>query len=197
MIYIIVAFLLIVALVCFFAFKQSKASKGTLKDKADVLLVLGCRVRGEKAEPTLQMRIEKAAQYLMENKDTLAILCGGIVHKDQFRSEAQVMADELFAKGIEKERLILEGKSLTTVQNFINAKKIMSDMGFSEKAKVGVLSSEFHLMRVKMIADKCDFPCQTLAAPSPENERAKNYVREFFAWPITYKDAVKRRNGNG
>lgn len=197
MIYIIIALILIVALVCFFAFKESKASKGTLRGKADVLLVLGCRVRGEKAEPTLQMRIDKAAEYLSENKETIAILCGGIVHKDQFRSEAQVMADELISKGIEKERLILEDKSLTTVQNFINAKIIMADMGFSEEAKAGVLSSEFHLMRVKMIADKCDFSCETLAAPSPKKEKAKNYIREFFAWPITYKDAVKRRKDNG
>ncbi|MEE1320587.1 MAG: YdcF family protein [Acutalibacteraceae bacterium] len=188
---------MITVLVCFFAFKEAKASKGTLKAEAEVLLVLGCRVRGESAEPTLQMRIDKAAEYLSENKNTTAILCGGIVHKDQFKSEAQVMADCLCSMGIEKERLLLEDKSLTTVQNFINAKKIMADTGVSETATVGVLSSEFHLMRVKMIADKCEFPCETLAAPSPKKERAKNYIREFFAWPITYKDAVKRRNDDG
>ncbi len=197
LIYVIIALSLFVVLICFFAFKEAKASKGTLIKTADVLLVLGCRVRGEKAEPTLQMRIDKAAEYLNENKNTVAILCGGIVHKDQFKSEAQVMADELISKGVEKERLILEDKSLTTVQNFINAKKIMADTGFSEKATVGVLSSEFHLMRVKMIADKCGFSCESLAAPSPKKERAKNYIREFFAWPVTYKDAVKRRNNNG
>lgn len=197
MIYGGIVLFLITVLVCFFAFKEAKASKGTLKAEAEVLLVLGCRVRGEKAEPTLHMRIEKAAEYLNENKDTIAILCGGIVHKDQFKSEAQVMADCLCSMGIEKERLLLEDKSLTTVQNFINAKKIMADTGVSETAMVGVLSSEFHLMRVKMIADKCDFPCETLAAPSPKKERAKNYIREFFAWPITYKDAVKRRNDDG
>ncbi len=197
MIYIIIALLLLVVLICFFAFKEAEASKGTLTGKADVLLVLGCRVRGEKAEPTLQMRIDRAAEYLSENKNTTAILCGGIVHKDQLISEAQVMRDELISKGIEKERLIIEDKSLTTVQNFMNAKKIMADMGFPEKTAVGVLSSEFHLMRVKMIADKCDFPCETLAAPSPKKERAKNYIREFFAWPVTYKDAVKRRNTDG
>lgn len=197
MIYGGIVLFLITVLVCFFAFKEAKASKGTLKAEAEVLLVLGCRVRGESAEPTLQMRIDKAAEYLSENKNTTAILCGGIVHKDQFKSEAQVMADCLCSMGIEKERLLLEDKSLTTVQNFINAKKIMADTGVSETATVGVLSSEFHLMRVKMIADKCEFPCETLAAPSPKKERAKNYIREFFAWPITYKDAVKRRNDDG
>lgn len=197
MIYVVIILALFAAIAGFFAFRQSKASKGTLTKTADVLLVLGCRVRGEKAEPTLQMRIDRAAEYLSENRNTAAILCGGIVHKDQLISEAQVMRDELISKGIEKERLIIEDKSLTTVQNFINAKKIMADMGFPEKTAVGVLSSEFHLMRVKMIADKCDFPCETLAAPSPENERAKNYIREFFAWPVTYKDAVKRRNTDG
>lgn len=169
-----------------FAYKEHKASKGTLKSEADILLILGCRVRGNEAEPTLQMRIDRAAEYLKENKNTIAIACGGIVHKDQFRSEAQVISDKLLSKGIEKERVILEDKSRTTVENFINAKKIMADMGFDTKAKVAMLSSEFHLMRARVIAERCGLAVETLPAPSPKKEKIKNYVRELFAFPMAY-----------
>lgn len=180
--------LLLIILLTVFAFKEAKASKGTVQSAPDVLLVLGCRVRGYKAEPTLQMRIDRAAEYLTENKATVAIVCGGIVHKDQFKSEAQVMMEELTSKGVERERIILEDQSLTTVQNFLNAKKIMADLGMKSDSKVAVLSSEFHLMRVKVIAERCGLKAETLAAPSPKKERTKNYIRELFAFPITYYD---------
>ncbi len=169
-----------------FFYKQTVAGKGTVKNAPDVLIILGCRVRGERPEPTLQMRIDKAAEYLLQNRSTVAVACGGIVHDDQLISEAQVMCDQLFEKGVEKERLIMEDKSLTTVQNFINAKKIISDMGFKENARVGILSSDFHLMRAKVIAKRCGIEAETLSAPSPKKEKVKNCVRELFAFPMAY-----------
>lgn len=177
----------LVALLGVFAYKESKASKGCVDGEPDILLILGCRVRGEKAELTLQMRIDKAAEYLNEHKNTVAIACGGIVHKDQFKSEAQVIFDELTAKGIEKERIILEDKSLTTVQNFINAKKIMTDINLKDQSKIAILSSDFHLMRAKTISKRCGIQAGTVAAPSPKKEKVKNYVRELFAYPTAYR----------
>ncbi len=185
MIYIVVSAVLAVFLGVFFH-KQTVEGRGTVKEAPDVLLILGCRVRGEKPEPTLQMRIDKAAEYLLENRKTVAIACGGIVHDDQDISEARVICDMLTEKGVEKERLIMEDKSLTTVQNFINAKKIMEDMGFDEGATVGILSSDFHLMRASVIAQRCSFEAETLAAPSPKNEKIKNCIRELFAFPMAY-----------
>lgn len=192
--YIVPAFLF--ALLGVFSYKEAIASKGTLKNEPDVLLILGCRVRGEKAEPTLQMRIEKAAEFLNEHKNTIAIACGGIVHKDQKKSEAQVIFEELTAKGIEKERIILEDKSLTTVQNFINAKKIMADTELSQNGVIAILSSEFHLMRARIIGERCGVKAETVAAPSPKNEKIKNYVRELFAFPLAYTDTKGvKKNG--
>ncbi len=186
----------LIALLGVFSYKEAKAGKGTLKNEPDVLLILGCRVKGEKAEPTLQMRIDKAAEFLSEHKNTIAIACGGIVHKDQFKSEAQVIFEELTAKGIEKDRIILEDKSLTTVENFVNARKIMSDMGYGKESEIAILSSEFHLMRAKIIGDRCGVEAETVAAPSPKNEKIKNYVRELFAFPLAYTETKGvKKNG--
>lgn len=163
---------------------EAVSSKGNLKGEPDVLLILGCRVRGEEAEETLTMRIEKAAEFLKENKNTIAVACGGIVHKDQFRSEAEVIRDGLVKRGIEEERIILEDKSKTTAQNFINAQKL-TDL---EGRRVAFLSSEFHLMRAGMIARRCSLDCSTVAAPSPKKLLLKNYIREFWAIPLILKD---------
>jgi len=175
-----------------FAAGEYAASKGNLSGEPDVLLILGCRVRGEEAEETLMMRIERAAEFLKENRNTLAIACGGIVHKDQLKSEAQVIYEELVKRGIEKERIILEDKSKTTAQNFINAKKLIN----LEGRRVAFLSSEFHLMRADMIAKRCNFHCSTVAAPSPKKLLLKNYIREFWAIPLIIKD-TKGVNKNG
>lgn len=175
-----------------FAAGEAVASKGNLSGEPDVLLILGCRVRGEEAEETLMMRIEKAVEFLKENRNTLAVACGGIVHKDQFKSEAQVICDELIKRGIEKERIILEDKSKTTAQNFINAQRLLG----LENKKVAFLSSEFHLMRASMIAKRCSVKAETVAAPSPKKLLIKNYLREFWAIPLIIKDTKGvKKNG--
>lgn len=167
-----------------FVFSEIKAFKGNASGKKDFLLILGCRVRGYEAEDTLRMRCEKASEYLTNNPDTVAIVCGGIVHDDQYISEAQAMEEILVSYGIEKERIIKEDKSTTTVENFKNAKKFIEESGDIRNFRLALLSSDFHLMRARLIAKKAGLDCQTVSAPSPSKEKVKNYIREFFAMII-------------
>ncbi len=160
-----------------FTVAEIKASRGNAEGEKDYLLILGCRVRGNEAEETLRLRAEKAAEYLKEHPQTVAVACGGIVHDDQNISEAQAIEEILLSAGIEKDRIIREDKSTTTVENFKNAKKIIGD----GKNSLALLSSDFHLMRAQLIAKKAGLHCQTVAAPSPKKEKAKNYIRELFA----------------
>ena len=160
-----------------FIIAELRARKGNAEGSKAYLLILGCRVRGTEAEETLRMRALKAAEYLKEHPETTAIACGGIVHDDQIISEAQAIEEILVSHGIERDRIIREDKSTTTVENLKNAKKIIGD----RDAASALLSSDFHLMRARMIAKKAGLDCQTVSAPSPKKEKAKNYIREFFA----------------
>lgn len=171
-----VAYILYLA-VGLFVIAEVKAHKGNAEGEKDYLLILGCRVRGKEAEETLRMRAVRAAEYLKEHRETVAVACGGIVHDDQYISEAQAIEEILIAEGIEKERIIREDKSTTTVENFKNAKKLIGN----EDSSLALLSSDFHLMRARLIAKRAGLDCQTVSAPSPEKEKAKNYMREFFA----------------
>ena len=177
---IIIAILISVVLLSlfYFLFCAIKHSKGTASEAPDVLLILGCRVRGEKAEETLQMRIDAAAEYLKKNPRVIAIPCGGIVHKDQFKSEAAVITESLVEKGISPQRIIPEDKSKTTVENFINAKAIIDSLNKENTPDMAFLSSEFHLYRANKIAKKQGFDMKTVAAPSPKNLKVKNFLRE-------------------
>ncbi|MBO5936435.1 MAG: YdcF family protein [Clostridia bacterium] len=164
-----------------FAAAEIKASKGNATEAPDVLLILGCRVRGEEPEETLQMRIDAAAEYLKNNPSVIAIACGGIVHEDQYKSEAQAICESLVAQGVEIERIILEDKSTTTQENFRNAIEIMSKMNDSDM-KVAILSSEHHLLRASLLAKKCGLKVSTVPAPSPKKLLFKNYAREFICF---------------
>ena len=164
-----------------FAAVEYKASKGNTTETPDVLLILGCRVKGDTPEETLQMRIDAAAEYLKKNKNVVAIACGGIVHADQTKSEAQAISEGLTAKGVELERIILEDKSTTTQENFRNAMEIIDKMS-DEKLKVAMLSSEFHLLRAGLLAKKCGLEVTTVPAPSPQKQRLKNYARELICF---------------
>lgn len=170
------------ALACF-AIAESKASKGNTNEAPDVLLILGCRVRGNDPEKTLEMRIDTASQYLKENKNVIAIACGGIVHADQSKSEAQAIYERLVSNGVERERIILEDKSTTTRENFINAKKIIDSLGFDDGCRIAMLSSDFHLLRAQIIGKKCGLSMSTVAADSPRELKVKNYLRELVCLP--------------
>lgn len=181
-----------IVFVAFFVVIEIISSRGNLKTEPDILLILGCRVRGEEAEETLMMRIEKAADLLKKYKDTVAVACGGIVHKDQYKSEAQVIQEELVKRGIEESRIILEDKSKTTAQNFINARQLVDFEG----KNVAYLSSEFHLMRANLIAKRCGIKISAVAAPSPKRLLIKNYIRETGALPMILIDTKGvKKNG--
>lgn len=167
-----------------FALKEKKASAGNLTEVPDYLLILGCRVRGEEAEDILKSRIEAAGKYLVENKDVKAICCGGIVHEDQFKSEAQAIKEGLLNMGIEENRIILEDKSTTTEENFINAKMIIEETESGRDVKLAFLTSEFHLMRASYIAKSVGVPCKCTPAKTPLNKKYRAYIREFFVYPI-------------
>lgn len=175
-----------------FAVKEAVASKGNAKGEKDYVLILGHALKSNGPTEVLTLRCEKAAEYLREHKNTIAIACGGITGEGQTKSEAEVIKELLTANGIEEERIILEDKSTTTAENFYNAKKLMTESG---KTEVALLSSSYHLLRARALAKSCGIEAETIAAPTPKNVKARCFMKEFVAFPFMYmnlKEAKKR-----
>lgn len=166
-----------------FSVCEARSSRGNNLWEPDFLLILGCRVKGDEPQETLVTRIDAAAKYLEEHKNVIAICCGGIVHADQTKSEAQAIFEGLSERGIDTERLILEDKSQTTAENFVNAKKIIDSYKSVKPPKIAFLSSEFHLLRASIIGRKAGVDASSIPAPSPKKTRLKNYIREFIVFP--------------
>ncbi len=178
-----------------FAAMEAKACKGSFSGAADVLLVLGCRVRGDRAEEMLTMRAEAAADFLLRHPQTKCIPCGGIVHADQTKSEAQAIREILLSRGVADARIFPEEQSTTTFENFLNAKRMIGAL-CPDGPKVVFMSSEFHLLRAAQIAKLADLPCESLPAPSPKKDKAKNYLREAAVFPLLLTELHKRKGEN-
>ncbi len=76
-------------------------------DGLDYVIVLGAQVREDGPSAVLKYRLDKAAEYLDRNPDTLCIVTGGKGSNEPF-SEAEGMAEYLKKKGISPERIIEE-----------------------------------------------------------------------------------------
>ncbi len=149
---------------------------------ADYAIVLGARVIGRRPSYNLEKRLEKAYDYLQENPDTRAVLSGGRGPGEDI-SEAQAMCDYLVKRGISRERLIPEDRSVNTDQNLEYSLKKLS----SPKAKVVLVSNRFHIYRAVKIAQKKGMThVQGLGSVIKWYTVPNMYVREAFA-VIKYK----------
>ena len=69
-----------------------------------------------------------------------------IADAQKLRTEAEAMQDYMVAHGADAERLILENKSSTTIQNIANAKQLLP-----EGAAVAVITNDYHLARARRL----------------------------------------------
>lgn len=121
----------------------------TAEPDLDYVIVLGSQVREGKPGKILKRRLDKAAEYAAQNPNTILVLTGGSTEGQLF-SEAKVMETYLLEQGVPKLQLALEEDSVNTAQNVANSLELIGDY----PAKIGFLTSNFHLYRAKRIAQK-------------------------------------------
>lgn len=144
------------------------------------MIVLGTTVEGTEPSPMLSDRIEAAAKYMEKNPDVIAIVTGGKAD-DKNISEAQCMYNELVALGIDADRILMEDKATSTAENFqFSLELLEKELGKLPK-HIGVLSSEFHLLRAKMIAESHGLEAAVVPANTSDMETFFRYfLREIL-----------------
>lgn len=118
----------------------------------EYVIVLGSQIRGKSPSRVLAKRLDCAVSYLKENPETKAVVSGG-QGRDEIVSEASVMAEYLIAHGIGKERVLLEDRSENTTQNIRFSFELIADA----EARVGIVSTDFHIFRALGLAKKQGF----------------------------------------
>jgi uncharacterized SAM-binding protein YcdF (DUF218 family) len=155
---------------------------GTASDKykkADYLIILGAGLKGETVSLTLKARLDKGLEYLKKFPDTKVIVSGGQGYGEAI-TEARAMKKYLMARGIDARQIIEEDKAASTLENFKYSKALIP-AGKNGKVKLIVVSSDFHMLRAKMLAKRNGFVPYGITCSTPVSVRVNSYIREYFA----------------
>lgn len=153
-----------------------KAMFGKTDKELAYLIVLGAQVRGIRITNSLQRRLDAAVIYLGENPMTQVVVSGG-QGKGEEISEALAMRRYLEMCGIKKDRIQMEDRSKTTMQNLRFSKELLGD----GKQKIGIVTNNFHLYRALTIGRSLGYESlQGIAASSNAILFINYIIREFF-----------------
>lgn len=133
----------------------------------DYLLVLGTTVEGTEPSAMLQDRIEAAYGYMAAHPEVVCIVSGYKSGSGEI-SEAECMCRELVERGIEAHRIWMEPNASSTEENLEFSLELIEDKTGSRPSRIGILSSEFHLLRAEMFAGEQGVDCVTVPAKTSD-----------------------------
>jgi len=145
----------------------------------DYMIVLGAGLEENQVMPVLEIRLLKALEVASEQKGAI-ILSGGL-GSDEQRNESEAMAEFLVDHGIPLERLIEDDRSTSTWENLINSQELIEERQ-SSMGRVLVVSSNFHLPRVRLLARRLGIQMDTLGAEVSARDKLDDHSREYYAF---------------
>lgn len=177
----VITAVLLIILAAVISFFMVSAANRPPQDKTTVI-VLGCKVRGETPSLMLGKRITAACDYLKTNPEAVCIVSGG-QGSDELISEAECMKRVLTENSIPESRIIMEDKSESTDENIRFSLEKIKEYGLTEN--VTIVTSEFHQLRAKMIAEKYGLEVSSVSATTAWYLIPTYWLREWFG--VTYQ----------
>ena len=140
----------------------------------DYLIVLGAKT----GSVSIEGRINTAAAYLKENPETRAIVSGG-QGRDEEMSEGEYMRQGLIARGITPERILVEDQAKSTWENIRFSLDLLEKETGTRPAKLGVVSSEYHLFRASLFAKNAGVEFVGIPAKTSRlGQKINHFMRE-------------------
>lgn len=164
-------------------------AKSDKPENPDAVIVLGCKVNGEKPSKMLRRRLDSAVDYLSENEEVICIVSGG-KGSDEKISEAQAMKVYLTEHGISSDRIIMEDKSVNTYENLKNSTDILG----KDSGEIAVVTDGFHQYRAGYIAGQLGFDATAINAKTDITSLSLDptyYVREWMAITNEYLKSLR------
>ena len=153
--------------------------------RTDYVIILGAAVKGETVSPLLKKRLDKGIEYLNRFPDAKAVVTGGKGFGEDI-TEAEAMRRYLVSAGIGPDRILLEDKATSTMENFQFSRVLLPDMAGGGKPRVMIVTSDFHMLRAKMLARRNGLTAYGITCGTPITVRVNSYAREYLAWIKSY-----------
>jgi len=179
----VLSVLLVLAILAFAAVETPIiAAAHTDKDAdCDYIIVLGAGLHGAMPSLSLTDRLTAALEFLEAHPDTVAIVSGGQGPGENM-TEAEAMAIWLEAEGIDPERIIQEPEATSTAENLEYSFRIIRERSGDPDGNVGIVTSEYHLYRAKLMAKALGVEAYGIAGHTSMPTLMVNYfIREAFA----------------
>ena len=176
-------FIWLFSLILFFTYIQINTNKNSDHNEMQAIIVLGSGLIQGKASPTLQSRLDKAADVHKTVPNAIIIVTGGYGLGQQ-KSEAEVMAHYLNVNHhIKESQILLENQSTSTELNLKNSQPLLEEKNIHLTDSIAIVSSDFHTPRAAAIARKQGYTnITTYNAETPIETRYNAWLREYFAY---------------
>lgn len=157
-------------------------------ETADYVILLGGGIdKDGKLPSSVISRVEKAAEYLNANPQSICVATGGTLKWLPY-AEAPELKNQLVLRGVDSDRILVEDKAKNTIQNFqLSAKKLAKykNTEISEILKTStiVITNHYHLSRAERLARRMGFTnIKGLPVKCPAIYVPHNYLREICAY---------------
>ena len=142
-------------------------------------LVLGAKTKDNVMSNALRARVDYAIELYHGGRVGALIFTGGFRDKDPAReySEAVLARAYAVAHGVPAQRIWLEQRSTTTLENLREAQAIVNAQGF---AQVALVSDRWHLARAQAMAR--DLGMSVVPAPTPYSVYRSSWHQVKFIW---------------
>lgn len=154
----------------------------TISTKPDgsqnVVVVLGCKVRGTTPSLMLRRRLKAAEEYLTQHPDAVCVVTGGQGAGEDI-PEGQAMKNWLVENGIAEERIYAETTSRDTQENLENAAEILVEHQLG--SEIVIVTDGFHEYRASLLAERAGLQSSAYSAKTRALFVPTYWVREWMA----------------
>jgi uncharacterized SAM-binding protein YcdF (DUF218 family) len=155
---------------------------------ADVIVVLGAAQYNGRPSPAFRARLDHAAALYGRGFAPVVLVTGGVGEGDSL-SEAEVGVSYLRAQGLPPSSLAAVPERGHTTYGTLRA--VAAWLPGHSKRSALLVSDDFHLFRLQLIARQLGIPARTSAAPrSPLRRSSRSYftlvLAESFKVPVAF-----------
>lgn len=150
----------------------------------DFLIILGCGLRADGTPlPLLAGRVDAARSYAEEQEEAghapARFVPSGGQGSDEPWSEAEAMRRYLVDKGVADERILPEGRSTNTRENFAFSAEVIAQAGGGDDARIAFSTTNYHVFRSYIYAHDAGLAAEGIAAPTKLYFWPNAFLREF------------------
>lgn len=155
------------------------------------IVVLGSGLAGDKVTPLLAGRIERGIALLKYNPQAVLVM-SGCQGPGEDVPESDAMAAYALERGVPPEKILREGRSVSTEENLLFSRALMA----GENPRVALVTTAYHVFRALLLAKSQGLACVGFGSKTKWYFTLNAWLREFAGYvSLTRKRHMKILGG--